>query len=121
MLEEKIDLLIKETVKLRQAVEANTAALGAGGGATTGKGPGRPKKDEAEPSKFTAAEVQAMANRLKDEASVAVAKELIKKHGGSDLNALVTSGKAKWPAFMADAESKLTPDDEPAPEVEDEL
>ncbi len=122
MLEEKLDLLTKETVALRKAVEANTAAQGATSG---GKAPaaaasgdteaapkkrGRPAKEEVTPE-HDKDEVDQIIRRVSKEVGKPVAKKLIADQGADDLADLLTV-PAKFDAAYAAAEAALEPETE---------
>lgn len=111
MIEEKLDLLTKETVALRKAVEANTAALGATSGSTASGGDapaakrGRPKKEEPTPE-HTKEEVDAIIRRVSKEVDKPVAQKLIRDQGCTDLADLLTQ-PAKYDAAYAAAEEAI--------------
>lgn len=97
-IEEKIDLLIKETVALRQATEANTAALTAnsgGGGGTAAAGDsdkprrGRPPKAEVAPE-HSAEEVEEKIRAVSKGVGRDHAVKLIKSFKCDDLAELLT-------------------------------
>lgn len=130
MIEEKLDLLTKETVALRKAVEANTAALGA----TSGKAPaksaasddsdekpaakrGRPKKEEPTPE-HDKDEVDAIIRRVSKEVGKPVAKKIIADQGADDLADLLTM-PAKYDAAFAAAEAALAEDGDEGGEEDD--
>jgi hypothetical protein len=91
MLEEKLDLLTKEVVALRKAVEENTAAGGATASAGTKDKParGRPKKEEVTPE-HDADEVEAKIRAVSREVGKPVAQKLIKSFKCDDLADLLT-------------------------------
>jgi len=133
MIEEKLDLLTKETVALRKAVEANTAALGATGGApkkaaaasddsgedAPKKGRGRPKKEEVAPE-HDKDEVDAIIRRVSKEVGKPVAKKIISDQGADDLADLLTM-PAKYDAAFAAAEAALEPEEGDEAEEEDDI
>ena len=108
---------------LIEAVNANTEALKAGGGAASsgatdttkgdadkpaGRGRGRPAgKTDDGGKKFTADDVKAAAVKVKEELGTKTAKDLIKKHGADELAKLEPSVFA---AFIADCEKALKGD-----------
>ncbi len=122
MLEEKLDLLTKEVVALRKAVEANTAA---GGATSSGKakpaaddgdaddapkrGRGRPKKEEAAPE-HDASEVEAKIREVSREVGKPVAKKIITSFKCEDLADLLTRPE-HFDAAFAKAEEALAPDE----------
>lgn len=109
---------------LIEAVNANTEALKAAGGAassggkankgddeggekaSTGRGRGRPAKteDEGSSKKYTAEQVKAAAVKVKEKLGTKAAKDLIKKHGADELASLEAEVYA---AFIADCEKAL--------------
>lgn len=95
-LEEKI-------AALTAAVEANTAALKAGGGAKAGTGSSSPA------SKHTRAEMQAAMNELKEKKGAPEAKALIKEVGGVDKLADIPDDKID--ACFDAAKKKLAAED----------
>lgn len=124
MLEEKLDLLTKEVVALRKAVEANTAA----GGATSGssgsdeapaekKTRGRPKKEEVTPD-HDAGEVEAIVRRVSKEVGRDTAVKLIKSFKCDDLAELLTHPE-HFDAAYEKAEAALPSEDENADEGDD--
>jgi hypothetical protein len=124
MLEEKLDLLTKETVALRKAVEANTAAMGATSGgkpaaadSTDKPKRGRPAKAEATPE-HDKDEVDAIIRRVSKEIGKPVAKKIIADQGADDLADLLTM-PAKFDAAYAAAEAALEEPEEPAEEEDD--
>lgn len=81
---------------LREAVEANTAALlGKSGGKSGGDDDGakttrtrstsKAKADDAKATKYTAEDVKAAAVKVKEELGTKAAKDLIKDHGADEL------------------------------------
>ena len=120
MLEERLAELTKETIALRVAVEANTAAHGGKAGATTAAKADK-KGTTTTTSKHKPAEIEAMAKRVQKEVSSPVAKKLITDTGAKDLNDLVTNKGDKFDAFMVAAEAALAPDDTTTEPDEDEL
>lgn len=124
MLEEKLDLLTKETVALRKAVEANTAAMGATSGgkpaaadSTDKPKRGRPAKAEPTPE-HDKDEVDAIIRRVSKEVGKPVAKKIIADQGADDLADLLTM-PAKFDAAYAAAEAALEEPEEPAEEEDD--
>jgi len=128
MIEEKLDLLTKETVALRKAVEANTAALGATSGTKgkpsdddSGEKPagkrGRPKKEEPTPE-HDKDEVEAIIRRVSKEVGKPVAKKIISDAGADDLADLLTM-PAKYDAAFAAAEAALAEDGDSGEEEDD--
>ena len=100
MLEEKLDLLTKEVVSLRKAVEANTAA---GGATSSGKpaaaadedkpaarGRGRPRKDEPVEPKHDADEVEKAIRQVSRDIGKPIAKKIIASFKCDDLADLLT-------------------------------
>jgi hypothetical protein len=104
MLEEKLDLLTKEIVALRKAVEENTAAGGATAGADSETKPkgkrGRPAKEEVEPE-HDAAEVEAIIRRVSKEVGRPAAVKIIKSFKADDLADLLTHPEHFDAAFEA--------------------
>jgi hypothetical protein len=98
MLEEKLDLLTKEIVALRKAVEENTAAGGAtsGGGSAAaedkpaGKKRGRPPKEEAPEPTHGADEVEEIVRRVSREVGKPAAVKIIKSFKCDDLADLLS-------------------------------
>lgn len=127
MLEEKLDLLTKETVALRKAVEANTAAMGATSGgkvapaADSEEKPkakrGRPAKEEPTPE-HDKDEVDAIIRRVSKEVGKPVAKKIIADQGADDLADLLTM-PAKYDAAYAAAEAALEEPDSGEEEEDD--
>jgi hypothetical protein len=130
MLEEKLDLLTKEIVALRKAVEDNTAA----GGATSGsgkaaassdsddkpaRGRGRPKKEEVTPE-HDKDEVEAIVRRVSKEVGRPAAVKIIKSFKCDDLADLLTHPEHYDAAFDAATEA-LPSDDEPAAEEDEDI
>jgi hypothetical protein len=120
MLEEKLDLLTKEIVALRKAVEDNTAA----GGATSGsgkaasgdaedkpkRGRGRPAKEEVTPE-HGADEVEEIVRRVSREVGKPAAVKIIKSFKCDDLADLLSHPEHFDAAFDAATEA-LPADDE---------
>jgi hypothetical protein len=117
MLEEKLDLLTKEIVALRKAVEENTAA----GGATAGAGSsdaadkpkpkrGRPAKEEVTPE-HDSAEVEAIIRRVSKEVGRPAAVKIIKSFKADDLADLLTHPEHFDAAYEA-AEAALPAEDD---------
>jgi hypothetical protein len=126
MLEEKLDLLTKEIVALRKAVEENTAA----GGATAGsgkaaagsddapapkRGRGRPAKEEVTPE-HDKDEVEEIVRRVSREVGKPAAVKIIKSFKCDDLADLLSHPEHFDAAFTA-AEDALG--EEPAAEEDD--
>jgi hypothetical protein len=119
MLEEKLDLLTKEIVALRKAVEENTAAGGAtsGGGAASGdeapakKGRGRPKKEEAVEPTHGADEVEEIVRRVSREVGKPAAVKIIKSFKCDDLADLLSHPEHFDAAYEA-AEAALPAEDD---------
>lgn len=124
MLEEKLDLLTKEIVALRKAVEENTAAGGATAGATkssdTDEAPkkkrGRPAKEEVTPD-HDASEVEEIVRRVSREVGKPAAVKIIKSFKCDDLADLLTHPEHFDAAYEA-AEAAL-PSEEEAGEDDD--
>lgn len=129
MLEEKLDLLTKEIVGLRKAVEENTAA---GGATATRKAPadddaedkprkrGRPpKKEEAPDPEHDADEVEAIVRRVSKEVGRPAAVKIIKSFKCDDLADLLTHPEHFDAAYAAAEEALPSEDDEPAAEEDD--
>lgn len=101
--------------KLTAAVEANTAALTAGGGgggaaASTGtkaSGGGRGKGKAAAETKFTADQVRDTLIKVKDEVGEDEAKRIISDVGGYEKLAQLVADPSKFDAVMAEAETAL--------------
>lgn len=113
MLEEKLDLLTKEIVALRKAVEENTAAGGATAGTGEDKAPakrgrGRPKAEAAEPE-HDATEVEAIIRRVSKEVGRPAAVKIIKSFKADDLADLLTHPEHFDDAYAA-AEAALGDD-----------
>jgi hypothetical protein len=120
MLEEKLDLLTKEIVALRKAVEDNTAA----GGATSGgkaaasgdaedkpaRGRGRPKKEEVTPE-HDASEVEELVRRVSREVGKPAAVKIIKSFKCDDLADLLSHPEHFDAAFDAATEALPAEDD----------
>lgn len=116
MLEEKLDLLTKEIVALRKAVEENTAA----GGATSGgkaaapgdgdgetpkkRGRGRPAKEEIAPE-HDKDEVEELVRRVSREVGKPAAVKIIKSFKCDDLADLLTHPEHFDAAFTAAEEA----------------
>ena len=124
MLEEKLDLLTKEIVALRKAVEENTAAGGATAGAGSssgddkpaGKKRGRPPKEEVTPE-HDASEVEEIVRRVSREVGKPAAVKIIKSFKCDDLADLLTHPEHFDAAYEA-AEAAL-PSEEEAGEDDD--
>lgn len=122
MLEEKLDLLTKEIVALRKAVEENTAAGGAtaGGGtsapAAEKKGRGRPKKEEAVEPEHDKDEVETKIREVSRTVGKPAAVSIIKSFKCDDLADLL-SHPEHFDAAFAKAEAALA---EEGGEEEDE-
>ena len=117
MLEEKLDLLTKEIVALRKAVEENTAAGGATAG---GKAPaeakekpaakrGRPAKEEVTPE-HDKDEVEETVRRVSREVGKPAAIKIIKSFKCDDLADLLSHPEHYDAAFVA-AKEALGEDD----------
>lgn len=120
MLEEKLDLLTKEIVALRKAVEDNTAA----GGATSGsgkaasgddapapkRGRGRPAKEEVTPE-HSADEVEELVRRVSREVGKPAAVKIIKSFKCDDLADLLSHPEHFDAAFDAATEALPAEDD----------
>jgi hypothetical protein len=131
MLEEKIDLLTKEVVALRKAVEANTEAGGATAPAAKGKPAadadedaapktrtrGRPKKEEVTPE-HDAEEVENMIRQVSREVGKPVAKKIIAAFKCDDLADLLTHPE-HFDAAFAKAEEALAPEGDEGDEEDD--
>jgi hypothetical protein len=112
MLEEKLDLLTKEIVALRKAVEENTAA----GGATSGSGKaasseeaaprkrGRPAKEEVTPE-HSQDEVEEIVRRVSREVGKPAAVKIIKSFKCDDLADLLAHPEHFDAAFDAATEA----------------
>jgi hypothetical protein len=115
MLEEKLDLLTKEIVSLRKAVEENTAA----GGATSGgkgsaeaedkpagkRGRGRPAKEEAPAPEHDKDEVEEIVRRVSREVGKPAAVKIIKSFKCDDLADLLSHPEHFDAAFTAAEEA----------------
>lgn len=111
MLEEKLDLLTKEVVALRKAVEANTTAGGATAPAAADKAPrGRPKKAETVEPTHDKDEVEAIIRKVSKEVGKPVAKKIISNFKCDDLADLLTHPE-HFDAAYEQAEAALTPDE----------
>ena len=118
MLEEKLDLLTKEIVALRKAVEENTAAGGATAGAGSssgddkpaGKKRGRPPKEEVTPE-HDASEVEEIVRRVSREVGKPAAVKIIKSFKCDDLADLLTHPEHFDAAYEA-AEAALPSDED---------
>lgn len=123
MLEEKLDLLTKEVIALRKAVEANTAA---GGATATDKAPadkparGRPKKEEVTPE-HDAAEVEAVVRRVSKEVGRDSAVKIIKSFKCDDLADLLTHPEHFDAAFDKATAALPSEDDEPEADEGDDI
>jgi hypothetical protein len=123
MLEEKLDLLTKEIVALRKAVEENTAS----GGATSGKGGGeeaapkrgrgRPAKEEAPAPEHDKEEVEEIVRRVSREVGKPAAVKIIKSFKCDDLADLLSHPEHFDAAF--DAATEALPAEEDASGDED--
>jgi hypothetical protein len=116
MLEEKLDILTKEIVALRKAVEANTEAGGATAGAGSGEAPakpkrGRPKAEEVTPE-HDAAEVEAIIRRVSKEVGRPAAVKIIKSFKCDDLADLLTHSEHFDAAYAAAEEALPAEDDD---------
>jgi hypothetical protein len=123
MLEEKLDLLTKEVVALRKAIEAGG---GAGGGKAAASDDsadkpkatrGRPKKEEPTPE-HDKDEVDAIIRKVSKEVGKPVAKKIIADAGADDLADLLTM-PAKFDSAYAAAEAALEEPD--AGEEDDDI
>lgn len=122
MLEEKLDLLTKEVVALRKAVEENTAA---GGATSSGKaadsedkpkrGRGRPAKEEVTPE-HDKAEVEELVRRVSREVGKPAAIKIIKSFGCDDLADLLSHPEHYDAAFDKATEALPAADDESSDE-----
>lgn len=123
MLEEKLDLLTKEMVALRKAVEANTAAGGAtakpaaaegddAGAKPAGKR-GRPAKAAAVEPEHDKDEVEAIIRKVSKEVGKPVAKKIISSFKCDDLADLLTHPE-HFDAAFTKAEEALAPDEDDA-------
>lgn len=125
MLEEKLDILTKETVALRKAVEANTAAMGATAGKPAADTADKPKATRGRPAKAEVApehdkdEVDAIIRKVSKEVGKPVAKKIIADAGADDLADLLTM-PAKFDAAYAAAEAALEEPEEEE-EAEDDI
>lgn len=114
MLEEKLDLLTKEIVALRKAVEENTAAGGAtsGGSTATEDKPkpkrGRPAKEEPTPE-HDKDEVEAIIRKVSKNVGRPAAVKIIKSFKCDDLADLLTHPEHFDAAFEA-ADAALNAD-----------
>jgi hypothetical protein len=130
MLEEKLDILTKEIVALRKAVEANTAAGGATAPAgaptaddTTAKPAakrGRPAKAEVVEPEHTAAEVEEVVRRVSKEIGRPQALKIIKGFKGCDALADLLQHPEFFDAAF-DAANEALDAAAPAEEEEEEL
>jgi hypothetical protein len=122
MLEEKLDLLTKEIVALRKAVEENTAAGGATSGsgkaassddapATGKRGRGRPAKEEAVEPTHDKDEVEEIVRRVSREVGKPAAVKIIKSFKCDDLADLLSHPEHFDAAFDAATEA-LPPEDD---------
>lgn len=126
MLEEKLDLLTKEIVALRKAVEENTAAGGAtsGSGGSSGddapakKPRGRPKKEEAPEPTHDASEVEEVVRRVSREVGKPAAVKIIKSFKCDDLADLLSHPEHFDAAYDA-AEAALPAEDDNGGEDDD--
>jgi hypothetical protein len=128
MLEEKLDLLTKEMVALRKAIEENTAAGGAtaieentaaGGATASGKaasaeyapaakrGRGRPAKEEPAPPTHDRDEVETIVRQVSRDVGKPAAVKIIKSFKCDDLADLLSHPEHFDAAFEA-AEAALT-------------
>lgn len=120
MLEEKLDLLTKEIVALRKAVEDNTAAGGAtssGKGAASSddaapakRGRGRPAKEAAPEPEHDKDEVEALIRKVSKDVGKPAAVKIIKSFKCDDLADLLSHPEHFDAAFVA-AEAALADDD----------
>lgn len=121
MLEEKLDLLTKEIVSLRKAVEENTAA---GGATSSGKAPaeaddkpagkrgrGRPAKEEAPEPTHDKDEVEEIVRRVSREVGKPAAVKIIKSFKCDDLADLLSHPEHFDAAFTAAEEALGEGDD----------
>ena len=133
MLEEKLDLLTKEVVTLRKAVEANTAA---GGATASGKGkPAADDGDEGDAPKKTRAkaadkkakapepehdkdDVEAIIRKVSKDVGKPVAKKIISSFKCDDLADLLTHPE-HYDAAYEKAEAALTDDGEDGEDGDD--
>lgn len=118
MLEEKLDLLTKEIVALRKAVEENTAAGGATAGASGGSAAaedkpkrGRPKKEEAVEPTHDKDEVEEIVRRVSREVGKPAAVKIIKSFKCDDLADLLSHPEHFDAAYEA-AEAALPAEEE---------
>ncbi len=106
MLEEKIERLTAEVVKLREAIEKSGGSPAASGEkATAGKATAG--KATAKKSKFTADQIKAAVIKVKDEVGQDAAQKVIKDAGAKGLAELITMTD-KFDAAMAACEEALT-------------
>jgi len=125
MLEEKLDLLTKEIVALRKAVEENTAAGGAtSGGGSSGedkpagkRGRGRPPKEEAPEPTHDKDEVEEIVRRVSREVGKPAAVKIIKSFKCDDLADLLSHPEHFDAAY--DAAEAALPAEEEAGEDDD--
>jgi len=122
MLEEKLDLLTKEIVALRKAVEENTAAGGATAGASGGdekaapKKRGRPAKEEVTPE-HDKDEVETIIRKVSKDIGRPAAVKIISSFKAADLADLLThpehydAAYEKAEAALAEAEGGEEEDD----------
>ncbi len=125
MLEEKIERLVAETIKLREAVERNTAAQGGTAGSAAGKpaaAAGKPAAAAGKPkkSKFDANAIKAAVIKVKDEVSQEAAQEIIRNAGATGLAELITMTD-KFDDVMAACEAAIEGGGEDAVEDDDGL
>jgi hypothetical protein len=109
MLEEKIERLTAETIKLRESMDANTAALKGGAApaaAAAGKGAGKGKGATAAP-KISADDVKAACLRVKAEVSEDAAKKVIAGSGAKGLADLLQNKADKFADVIAACEAAL--------------
>ena len=114
-----------EIKALREAIEANTAALQGGKSAGASKSAKdddaaetkttrtrrSSKQDDEQKAKYSAEDVKAAAVKVKDELGTKVAKQIIKDHGADELAALKP---AVYEDFINACEKALNGEDEDA-------
>jgi hypothetical protein len=107
MLEEKVERLTSEIVKLREAIEKNKG--GAAAGSTAGK-PAEKTAEKTKPgkakSKYTPDQIKAAVIKVKDDIDADAAKAIIDDAGCSGLAELITMTE-KFDEVMAACEAAL--------------
>lgn len=122
MLEEKIERLTSEVIKLREAIQkGGSASAGAGTAAEKGKpAADKPKGKPAAKSKFTPDQVKTAVIKVKDDVSQEEAQRIIKEVGKSAGLAELISKVDVFDEVMIACEAALLPDEDENEDGEDD-